>query len=244
MIELNEHFLSIQGEGAFTGRLAIFLRFNGCNLRCKGFGVKKLAPNGKELLGCDTIKAAQSEHFNSGAKVDKNALINIVSAYNAPKAMIVLTGGEPLLHHANSEFLGFVAWAIESGYLLQFETNGTIFINFSKYSVYKACHFAVSVKLANSGEAEAKRINAQALNALFSNAKCFYKFVLKGYESELSEIKQILALQNGDVYAMPLGANNAELSARALKVAKMCLKYGFNYSDRLHIRLYDDKEGV
>ncbi|MCI6339345.1 MAG: 7-carboxy-7-deazaguanine synthase QueE, partial [Campylobacter sp.] len=49
-MKLIEHFLSIQGEGAYAGRLAIFVRFGGCNLRCAGFGVRLKAPNAKELI--------------------------------------------------------------------------------------------------------------------------------------------------------------------------------------------------
>lgn len=241
---LNEHFLSIQGEGAFMGRLAIFLRFNGCNLRCAGFGVKKTAPNGEILIGCDTIKAAQNQHFSPGLKVDKLKLIEIVNGYKAQNAMIILSGGEPLLHHANAEFLGFIEFMLTQGKIIQIETNGTIFIDFKKFSVLKKCHFSVSVKLANSAESEQKRINKQALNALFNNAKCFYKFVLSGAKSEIDEIKKILALQNGEVWLMPLGAKSCEIEKSAKKVAKFCIKYGFNYSDRLHIRLWDDKEGV
>ena len=37
MLNLVESFLSIQGEGKFSGKLAYFFRFAGCNLRCVGF---------------------------------------------------------------------------------------------------------------------------------------------------------------------------------------------------------------
>ena len=31
---INEIFYSLQGEGRYTGRAAVFIRFSGCNLRC------------------------------------------------------------------------------------------------------------------------------------------------------------------------------------------------------------------
>ena len=36
-IKVSEIFRSIQGEGDMTGRLSIWIRFFGCNLRCEGF---------------------------------------------------------------------------------------------------------------------------------------------------------------------------------------------------------------
>ena len=34
MYFVNEIFVSLQGEGYWTGTLMVFLRFAGCNLRC------------------------------------------------------------------------------------------------------------------------------------------------------------------------------------------------------------------
>ena len=41
MIRYSEIFGSIQGEGEYTGRVTIFLRFWACNLSCFGFGQKE-----------------------------------------------------------------------------------------------------------------------------------------------------------------------------------------------------------
>ena len=38
--------------------------------------------------------------------------------------------------------------------------------------------------------------------------------------------------------------NLNELEITAPKVARLAIKHGFNYSDRIHIRLWDNKEGV
>lgn len=243
-MKLIEHFLSIQGEGAYAGRLAIFVRFGGCNLRCAGFGVRVKAPNSKELKGCDTIKAAQCEHFDfkdtSFAK-----LKGIIESYNTPNAIIVLTGGEPLLHQKNADFREFLGYLAKENREIHFESNGTIEPDFSSFCELKNCYFALSVKLENSGENKEKRINAKALKAIFSQSKgAFYKFVLSGEGGEIQEIKEILALQNGAVWLMPLGATKKELEITAPKVANLAIKHGFNYSDRIHIRLWDNKEGV
>jgi hypothetical protein len=43
---------------------------------------------------------------------------------------------------------------------------------------------------------------------------------------------------------MPLGASKEELEKRAFFVFEFCLKNGFRYSDRIHIRLFGKKRGV
>ena len=204
-MKLIEHFLSIQGEGAYAGRLAIFVRFGGCNLRCAGFGVHLKAPN----------------------------------------AIIVLSGGEPLLHQKNADFKDFLRFLVEQNRQVHFESNGTIEPDFKSLPELKNCYFALSVKLENSGESKEKRINARALKSIFANSKgAFYKFVLSGADDEIREIKEILAIQNAAVWLMPLGASKNELEITAAKVAGLAIKHGFNYSDRIHIRLWDNKEGV
>ncbi|MCR4942763.1 MAG: 7-carboxy-7-deazaguanine synthase QueE [Campylobacter sp.] len=247
-LALVESFLSIQGEGKFSGRLAIFLRFFGCNLNCKGFGVSEISPKtGKILQGCDTIRAVNPD-FEAKIIKNENELLSIVENYSKnlkQKAIIVITGGEPLLHHKNEIFLKFINALISRSYEVHFESNATIFIDFSRYEIYKNCYFALSVKLENSGESRAKRINEKALIAIKQNAKdSFYKFVLTGSDDEKRQIDEILSICDNDVWCMPLGANKAELEKNALKVANFAIKYGFNYSERVHIRLWDKKEGV
>ena len=79
------------------------------------------------------------------------------------------------------------------------------------------------------------------LNSDF-NASCFYKFVTTG--EQIDEIKEILALQNGEVWCMPLARDQNELEHNAKNVVNLCIENGFNYSDRLHIRIWNDLNGV
>ena len=43
---------------------------------------------------------------------------------------------------------------------------------------------------------------------------------------------------------MPQGYDKISLEQNALSVAQFAIRHGFNYSDRLHIRLWGEKEGV
>lgn len=241
MVDVVEYFSSIQGEGKFQGKNAFFIRFAGCNLKCVGFGCSLRSPKtGEMLLGCDTIRAAQSSHFEY-EKFDSQRLISLLLGLKH-KPLIIITGGEPLIYYSDRDLLKFLEYAISVGFSVQFETNGTIDVDFAKFPIYKKCTFAVSVKLALSGEPAHKRINKKVLKSLFSNASCFYKFVTTG--EQIDEIKEILALQNGEVWCMPLARDQNELEYNAKNVVNLCIENGFNYSDRLHIRIWNDLDGV
>ena len=247
-LELVEAFLSIQGEGAYQGRLAIFLRFLGCNLNCSGFGVQtKSLKTGENLLGCDSIRAVFKGHFDHKT-YNADEILSLVDGLCKglkQKPIIVLTGGEPLIWHKNENFINLVKNLLVD-YEVHFETNGTILVDFDKFEIYKNCHFALGVKLANSGINEQKRINLDAILAIKNNSKSsFLKFVLSSCDdSELDEIMNIKNKVNLPVWCMAMGADIAELSKNALKTAEFAIKYGFNYSERIHIRLWSDKEGV
>ena len=247
-LELVEAFLSIQGEGAYQGRLAVFLRFLGCNLNCSGFGVKtRSLKTGEELLGCDSIRAVFKGHFHHKT-YSSDEILSLVDGLCKgleQKPIIVLTGGEPLIWHENENFINLVRNLLIN-YEVHFETNGTILVDFTKFEIYKNCHFALGVKLANSGVSEQKRINLDAILAIKDNAKSsFLKFVLSRFDkSELEEILDIKNRVNLPVWCMAMGANKDELGKNALKTAEFTIKHGFNYSERIHIRLWGDKEGV
>ncbi|TQR30949.1 7-carboxy-7-deazaguanine synthase QueE [Campylobacter sp. MIT 99-7217] len=249
-MQIVEYFLSIQGEGAFAGRLAIFVRFAGCNFNCLGFQVRKFK-NGKTLVGCDTIRAVftkefEDEYFN----LSKDELLQkILELKKDTKPIIVITGGEPLIHHKNSEFIGFIKALLERNLEVHFETNASIFIDFEKYPFYKKCVFAMGVKLQNSGLDESVRLNFKAIKAIIENAKqSFFKFVLSKEQIEnnqaQAEISHILNHAQTQVFCMPLGANQKEIEENALALVQFCIKMGYNYSDRIHIRIWGDKEGV
>lgn len=102
-------FTTIQGEGPFAGRPAIFVRFAGCNLACHF---------------CDT-------DFETGAfNLSAPALLGVIKELlvKHPCRLIVLTGGEPLLQPVSLLFkeLQGPQWRDERGPDWQFETAGTV----------------------------------------------------------------------------------------------------------------------
>ena len=248
-LRLVESFLSIQGEGKFQGRAAIFLRFAGCNLNCAGFGVRtKSKKTGETLIGCDTARAVFTGHFSYEILSAEQIIARVERLCDGLnfKPVVVFTGGEPLLYAEDQNFVNLLEGLDARNFEIHFETNGTIEVNFAKFPVYKKCKFALGVKLANSGVSEAKRINPAALASIIKNAADgFYKFVLKDpRESDLEQILQVLKIARAEVWCMPMGADAKELAQNARSVADFAIKHGFNYSERIHVRLWDKKEGV
>ena len=96
-MKIKEIFYSLQGEGAYTGRPAIFVRFCGCNLRCPF---------------CDT-------DFSTGEEYTEDSLIDAIRSAGACK-FIVFTGGEPTLQLTES----LIKRLHKDGYYLAMETNG------------------------------------------------------------------------------------------------------------------------
>lgn len=161
------------------------------------------------------------------------------------KPIVVITGGEPMLHHKEALFYEFVCELLARGHAVHFETNGTILVDFEKFPAYKSCVFAVSPKLSNSAEPRERRLNFAALRNLKQNAKdSFYKFVISPEFDAQPEISEILAACGGEVYCMPRGVDRRELESGAQFCVDFCLKNGYNYSDRLHIRIWGEKDGV
>jgi organic radical activating enzyme len=242
LLPIVEHFYSFQGEGRFAVTPSIFVRFGGCNLNCKGFGVKI-----DGVVGCDSLKAVHEERF--GHLWDKSSdLKAIIESYLSDlefKPDIVFTGGEPLLYYQNPILLSALTHFIKKGHKITFETNATTKIEFKKYPIYKNIVFAMSVKLKNSGEDKNRRIKKDAIREIVDNTKqSFFKFVINKSDLNNSEIKEITdEFKDTPIYCMPMGSTAKELALHDRYVASFCIKYGYNYVDRMHIRLYDNEEG-
>jgi organic radical activating enzyme len=252
LVYLVEHFYSIQGEGKYTGTPSLFFRFGGCNMRCEGFACSERADDGTKVLGCDTVYAVDREHFSHNWIPIKSSyeLLNIFELYELPQAVdVVLTGGEPLIYARDAVFVAFIEELVGRGHQITFETNGSLNLDFEHYPIYKECIFALSVKLSNSGEPLHKRVHGDAIYNIASSANdAFFKFSIDadsinmGLEDEISDI--IIHSPQTKVYCMPLGGSKKEVEANTEPLIEFCKSKGYNFSDRLHIRVWDINKGV
>lgn len=118
---VKECFFTLQGEGAQTGRAAVFLRFSGCNL-WSGLERDRTSAN---CNFCDTdfvgVDGPGGGKFTS-AKV---LAAHVASAWprgRGGRPLVVCTGGEPLLQ-IDRNLTGALH---DVGFEIAIETNGTI----------------------------------------------------------------------------------------------------------------------
>lgn len=258
MKNIIESFISIQGEGLRTGRPTLFIRLNGCNLRCV---FRNSA--GKVASCCDTPYASFEGSFEG--KYTDDDVIKMLT--NNPQVKdIVITGGEPLLNQTSLEI--FIKKLREvRDFTLTIETNGTIVP--SNYLLEQVDLWSTSPKLASSTptvkdgkkygvtEAQCKyhnmhRINIIALATMLSEGHdCQLKFVYTGPEciEEINEISsEITDYQtnhnmdvvnvNDYIMLMPEGITSKAIIGKSDEVVKVCIERGWTYTSRMHILIW------
>jgi len=106
--KIAEIFKSIQGEGVYQGVEQVFVRFYGCNLKCKF---------------CDT-------QLTNYEELEAPELVNKISEFGKGYHSISLTGGEPLLQ---VDFLKELLPIMKTtGAKVYLETNGILYQELSR----------------------------------------------------------------------------------------------------------------
>lgn len=116
---VKEIFLTLQGEGAHAGRVAVFCRFAGCNL----WSGREDDRTDAVCRFCDTDFVGIDGTLG-GRYAEAADLADTVAAQWAGAAdrYVVLTGGEPLLQVDAA----LIAALHERGFTIAIETNGTL----------------------------------------------------------------------------------------------------------------------
>jgi 7-carboxy-7-deazaguanine synthase len=237
-LPINELFYSLQGEGKLAGMPTVFIRTSGCNLRC---------------WFCDSYHTSWEP---THAWMDLDAIVEEVEEHDAEH--VVLTGGEPMMHEEAADLLNRLG---DAGYHTTVETNGTI---------YRDTHIdlaSISPKLASStptadrdptGEGEwaerheDRRIDMDALSRLVDAYESQLKFVVTGPE-DMAEITDLVervrnatstTVRDSDVLLMPEGVTREDLEETRTAVAELAMEYGYRYTPRLHVDLWNDAPGT
>jgi len=250
MLEINEIFgPTIQGEGKKIGTPSVFVRFGKCNMQCAGFEVEYETPSGIKKYSCDSYYASDIAFRDQWQKYKsaEDLILELEKILPSYKVDIVLTGGEPLLYWDDVEFQKFIHYYIEKNYHITIETNGSLDIELNQ-EWQKKILFSLSVKLSNSGEPLSKRVNINTLTNIINFVDdCYLKFVvdIDSLETASKEIDMILNdIPKCEVYLMPMGDTAKIIDKNSLSVINLAIDKGYKYSDRLHIRVWDNKRGV
>ena len=233
-----EIFVSIQGEGPKIGRPSVFVRLSECNLYCKW---------------CDTAytwnwQGTNFQHIDATKYLPWEQQVLLSSAEIMEKIEhtrcknVVFTGGEPLVQQKLLEQL-FEQLSVRD-FAIDFETNGTIKPTYIIDQLVST--FVVSPKLANSGVGRDHRIRNAVISFFAGRENAYFKFVISE-PADLLEVDQFVAeytINSNRVYLMPCATSLAELNEKQTFIANECVLRGYNFSDRLHVRLYGNKRGT
>lgn len=161
-----EKFISINGEGLLAGQLAVFIRFQGCNLNCSY---------------CDTKWANDEDcEVTLMTKEEIDLYINATGINN-----ITLTGGEPLLQENIYELIQYLARNKERR--IEIETNGSISIRPIKSLKAENISITMDYKLPSSG----MECGMQIDNLCVLTQQDTIKFVV-GCDEDLNKTKIML----------------------------------------------------
>ncbi len=154
-----------------------------------------------------------------------------------PCRRVVVTGGEPL---ESPIFTPLVTALKERRYAVEVETSGTL-----APPRLQIDQWNVSLKLANSGVPEPKRINPAAILSLLDR-ETWWKFVVvnRSDVDEVCHLMERFALPRDRILLMPEGLRREEILERSTWVVDECRRHGFRYSPRLHILLWGSKRGM
>ncbi|MFN4244667.1 MAG: 7-carboxy-7-deazaguanine synthase QueE [Brevinematia bacterium] len=215
-MRISEIFESIQGEGDTIGRIALFIRTQGCPLDC---------------IWCDT---KYSIPFDKGYEKDTSEIVETIKTFVEKKnGIIIFTGGEPLYYQEEiSKILSSLPYTH-----VEFETSG-IYLPIEDLAKYK---FNVSPKLSSSNLSGGSKIYQKIYSNLkiFSKLNSIFKFVIS-HKEELKEVEWILEnyeLPKNRVFLMPQGISIDEILSRSEFILPFCIDKGLNYSSRLQVLL-------
>lgn len=201
-LDVVEIFPTLQGEGPYAGYPSVFIRLGGCNLTCDF---------------CDTefdeFKNLPLEEILAEVqKLSKNAEEKTV------RNLVVITGGEPLRQPLSK----LCEELIKLGFLVQIETNSTLFRELPS-----------EVKIVSSPkvvDGKYCKIRPDLLSRIDS-----FKFIISASKKEYSSIPDYAYQQQIPVYLQPMDEYDEEKNKNNLQLAAdLCQKHGFRLSLQLH----------
>ncbi|MEU3455290.1 7-carboxy-7-deazaguanine synthase QueE [Micromonospora sp. NPDC006766] len=232
------------------GRRALFVRLMRCNLTCGYPGMPRTADAAAVgAMVCDTEYTWNTAKHDLQAAPAMSAaeiwdeLVRLDPATGnpglAPVDLIVVSGGEPLLHSGIVTDLARLASA--SGKALEIETNATIAPDAALIAA--GARFNAGLKLASSAVPYGKRVKPQVITQLQASGQVRWKFVVTGPD----DVREIAGLQQEfgltEVWLSPEGTSVDVVISRMRWLADVALAHGWNLTTRQHVLIWGDERG-
>lgn len=217
-----------QGEGPYAGRVCWFLRLGLCNLGCEW---------------CDTPFTWDHTRYDVAAECPPRTAAWLTERLAAipAGAILVLSGGEPLMHQGNAALQAALSTPHMNQVAVHVETNGTIAPN--RWALDRVAHFTVSPKVNPQGDPEKKRIKPRALAAfadLARDGRAAFKVVCATPQDVEAAAR---FYDDHDVpaaarWVMPEGVTADAVMDHARAIADTATRHGLNLSLRQHTLMY------
>lgn len=213
LVRLHSIFPTIQGEGPFAGRPAVFVRLAGCNLQCPA---------------CDT-------EYTEGAKdVMPEYIYDEVLKHGKIGRLVVITGGEPFRQNLTPLIKLLISRSIK----VQIETNGTLAPSEGFDTLYptKMVTVVCSPKAGKVNEKLQPFIGAYkyVLNADSVHKDDGLPLRALGHPANPHVARPHLGF-TGTVYLQPVDVKDPVENQRHLDAClRSCLKYGYTLCLQLH----------
>lgn len=202
-LNIQEIFPTLQGEGPYVGQPSVFIRLGGCNLACEF---------------CDTefdsfSNFSLSEILTEVVKLSKNNFGQIV------RKLVIITGGEPLRQPIEK----LCQDLIDLGFLVQIETNGTLFRQLPQ-DVKIIC----SPKTTNQKYHQIRPDLLARINA--------FKFIISASNQSYKEIPELGQTEfKIPVYVQPMDEYDQNKNQQNIEYAKeICQDSGYFLSLQTH----------
>jgi organic radical activating enzyme len=201
-------FLTIQGEGPYTGHPAVFVRLHGCHLRCVFCDTDFDAPNDPTWIIYDLVAA--------------------IMRASGQARLVVLTGGEPM----RQNILPLCQQLHGNGYRVQIETAGTFWLE----GIERYTDIVVSPKTPTIHDKVYQ--HARAFKYVISTGQIFddsYPIPITATQPGARPNRLALPRSGAAVFLSPMDEGNETANAANRKlVGELAIRFGVIAGIQLH----------
>lgn len=269
MLPVVEIFTSIQGEGKYSGVPSHFIRVSGCNLRCVfkdsvcDTPYTSFSPEKSLYKDMDSLVNAFKEQKEKYPNV-KHLVVTggepllykkeleefLGKIYQDDMVITIETNGTlPILNPLGNNYR-----------IALYSVSPKLSTSVGQPGMVQGYEYTEAMR----DRHEKTRINYNNLIDIVTSSSDYqFKFVYSGPEcveeivriyKEMGKIVKKKDSQffnfyvkhhpNKNTYLMPEGISASQLDAKTKEMAEVCIKRGWTYTDRLHIRIWNNKRCV